>query len=36
MQDMTLEEYKSFLLDEARTAKRATIRKDGRSYVVPI
>ena len=26
MQNMTLEEYKSFLLDKARTAKRATIR----------
>jgi PPOX class probable F420-dependent enzyme len=36
MQDMTPEEYISFLLDTARTAKLATVRKDGRPNVVPI
>ena len=30
------EEYKSFFLDNARTAKLATVRKDGRPHVAPI
>src|SRR5215212_6156834 len=33
MQEMTAEEYRSFLLDRARTA---TVRADGRPHVVPI
>jgi PPOX class probable F420-dependent enzyme len=33
---MTDEEYKSFLLDRARTAILATVRADGRPHVAPI
>jgi PPOX class probable F420-dependent enzyme len=33
---MTDEEYRSFLLDRARTAILATVRADGRPHVVPI
>jgi PPOX class probable F420-dependent enzyme len=36
MQDMTTEEYRSFLLDRARTASLETVRADGRPHVVPI
>jgi PPOX class probable F420-dependent enzyme len=33
---MTHEEYRSFMLDRARTAKLATVRADGRPHVAPI
>lgn len=33
---MTDEEYRSFLTDEARTGKLATVGADGRPHVVPI
>lgn len=36
MQKMTPTEYRSFLLDRARTAKLATVRADGRPHVAPI
>ncbi len=36
MQEMTAEEYRSFLLDRARTASLATVRADGRPHVVPV
>lgn len=36
MQEMTDAEYRSFLLDHARTASLATVRADGRPHVVPI
>jgi PPOX class probable F420-dependent enzyme len=36
LQDMSLDEYKSFLLEGARTAKLATVRKDGRPHVAPV
>lgn len=36
MQKMTPAEYRSFLLDRARTAKLATVRADGRPHVTPI
>jgi hypothetical protein len=36
MQHMTTEEYRSFLLDQPRTGKLATVRLDGRPHVVPI
>ena len=36
MQQMTPAEYRSFLLDRARTAKLATVRADGRPHVAPI
>lgn len=36
MQKMTTAEYRSFLLDHARTAKLATVRADGRPHVAPI
>lgn len=36
MPEMTADEYKSFLAHGTRTAKLATVRKDGRSHVVPI
>jgi PPOX class probable F420-dependent enzyme len=36
MQEMTVEEYRSFLLDRARTASLATVRADGRPHVAPI
>lgn len=36
MQEMTKEEYRSFLLHGTRTGKIATVRKDGRPHVVPI
>lgn len=36
MQKMTPEEYRSFLLDQARTAQLATVRADGRPHVVPM
>jgi PPOX class probable F420-dependent enzyme len=35
-QKMTNEEYKSFMLDRARTAVLATVRADGRPHVAPI
>ena len=35
-QQMTNEEYKSFMLDRARTAVLATVRADGRPHVAPI
>ncbi len=35
-QRMTDEEYRSFLLDTARTAILATVRADGRPHVAPI
>jgi PPOX class probable F420-dependent enzyme len=36
VQEMTLGEYRSFLLDRARTVSLATVRTDGRPHVVPI
>lgn len=36
MQKMTPAEYRSFLLDRARTAKLATVRADGRPHIAPI
>ena len=36
MQDMTPDEYESFLLDRPRTAKLATVREDGRPHVAPV
>lgn len=36
MEKMTPAEYKSFLLDQSRTGKLATVRADGRPHVVPI
>jgi PPOX class probable F420-dependent enzyme len=33
---MTYEEYRSFMLDRARTAVLATLRADGRPHVAPI
>jgi len=36
MKKMTPAEYRSFLLDRARTAKLATVRADGRPHVAPI
>jgi PPOX class probable F420-dependent enzyme len=36
MQNMTPEEYQSFLMDSVRTGKLATVRADGRPHVVPI
>ena len=35
-QQMTNEEYKSFMLDRARTAVLATVRTDGRPHTAPI
>ena len=36
MQEMTAEEYRSFMLDRARTATLATVRADGSPHVAPI
>ena len=36
MRAMTEDEWRSFLLDTPRTAKLATVRKDGRPHVAPI
>lgn len=36
MQKMTPAEVRSFLLDQARTAKLATVRADGRPHVAPV
>ena len=36
MPEMTVEEYKDFLSHGTRTAKLATVRKDGRPHVAPI
>lgn len=36
MPEMTTDEYKDFLTRGTRTAKLATVRKDGRPHVVPI
>lgn len=36
MKAMTNEEYKTFMLATARTAKLATVRDDGRPHVAPI
>jgi PPOX class probable F420-dependent enzyme len=36
MAKMTIDECKAFLVDGARTAKLATVRKDGRPHVVPV
>jgi PPOX class probable F420-dependent enzyme len=36
MQEMTAEEYRSFMLDHARTATLATVRADGSPHVAPI
>lgn len=36
MQQMTPEEYRTFLLDGTRTGKLATVRADGRPHVAPI
>ena len=35
-QQMTNEEYRSFMLDRARTAVLATVRADGRPHAAPI
>jgi predicted pyridoxine 5'-phosphate oxidase superfamily flavin-nucleotide-binding protein len=35
-QQMTNEEYRSFMLDLARTAVLATVRADGRPHAAPI
>jgi PPOX class probable F420-dependent enzyme len=34
--DMTEQEWRSFLLSPVRTAKVATVRKDGRPHVAPV
>ena len=36
MPEMTADEYKVFLSEGTRTAKLATVRKDGRPHVAPI
>lgn len=36
MSEMTGAEYRSFMLDRARTASLATVRADGRPHVAPI
>lgn len=36
MRRMSKEEYRAFLLGQARTAKLATVRQDGRPHVVPV
>jgi PPOX class probable F420-dependent enzyme len=36
MEEMTHKEYKAFLLQNHRTGKVATVRKDGSPHVVPI
>ena len=36
MRAMTEAEWRSFLIDTPRTAKLATVRKDGRAHVAPI
>ena len=36
MPEMTADEYRDFLLEGTRTAKLATVRKDGRPHVAPI
>jgi len=36
MKNMSTEEYRSFMLDTARTGKLATVRPDGRPHVAPI
>ena len=36
MKEMTKDEYREFLLGGTKTAKIATVRKDGRPHVVPI
>ena len=36
MRAMTEDEWRRFLLDAPRTAKLATVRKDGRPHVAPI
>lgn len=36
MSEMTAAEYRSFMLDRARTASLATVRADGRPHVAPI
>ena len=36
MRAMTEDEWRGFLLDTPRTAKLATVRKDGRAHVAPI
>jgi PPOX class probable F420-dependent enzyme len=36
MRDMTEDEWRAFVMDGTRTAKVATVRKDGRPHVVPV
>jgi PPOX class probable F420-dependent enzyme len=36
MQNMSPEEYHSFIIDTVRTGKLATVRADGRPHVVPV
>jgi PPOX class probable F420-dependent enzyme len=36
MRDMTEDEWHAFVMDGTRTAKVATVRKDGRPHVVPV
>ena len=36
MRQMTVEEYRAFLLDRPRTAKLATVRADGRPHIAPV
>lgn len=36
MPEMTNDEYRSFMLDRARTASLATVRVDGRPHVAPV
>jgi PPOX class probable F420-dependent enzyme len=36
MRDMTKDEWHAFVMDGTRTAKVATVRKDGRPHVVPV
>lgn len=36
MSEMTTAEYRSFMLDRARTASLATVRADGRPHVAPV
>ncbi len=36
MQEMTVEEWRAFVMEGTRTAKVSTVRADGRPHVVPI
>lgn len=36
MQEMTVEEWRAFVMEGTRTAKVSTVRADGRPHVVPV